>query len=148
MTLEELTAWMKDQGESAFRGKQIFKWLYRGVTSFEEMTDLSKQLRQKLEETCVLVPPRVARKQVSAQDGTIKYLWELADALPARQYGVYLQPGGLPHGLCLLRLHHRRQGAGPDGGGNDRPGAFHPNGQRSARFQHCFNGNWRAAGQF
>ena len=79
MTLEELTAWLKERGEPAFRAKQIFRWLYRGVRSFDEMTDLSKALREKLKETCVLTPPQVARKQVSAQDGTIKYLWELAD---------------------------------------------------------------------
>ena len=79
MTLEELTAWFQEQGESAFRAKQVFQWLYRGAASFEEMTNLSKQLRQKLAETCILTPPKVARKQVSAQDGTIKYLWELAD---------------------------------------------------------------------
>ncbi len=79
MTLEELTAWLKERGEPAFRAKQIFRWLYRGVRSFDEMTDLSKALREKLKETCALTPPQVARKQVSAQDGTIKYLWELAD---------------------------------------------------------------------
>ena len=48
MTLEELTAWLKERGEPAFRAKQIFHWLYRGVTSFDEMTDLSKALREKL----------------------------------------------------------------------------------------------------
>ena len=79
MTPEELAIWLKELGEPAFRAKQIFKWLYRGVTSFGEMTDLSKALRQKLEETALLTPPAVARKQVSAQDGTIKYLWRLAD---------------------------------------------------------------------
>ena len=79
MTLEELTAWFKEQGEPAFRAKQVFRWLYRGVTSFEEMSDLSKALRQKLCEVCFLAPPKVARKQVSQLDGTIKYLWELAD---------------------------------------------------------------------
>ena len=79
MSLEELTAWFKDRGEPAFRAKQVFRWLYRGVTSFEEMSNLSKTLRRKLAETCTLTPPTVARKQVSAQDGTIKYLWRLAD---------------------------------------------------------------------
>ena len=79
MTPEELAAWLKELGEPAFRAKQVFKWLYRGVTSFGEMTDLSKQLRQKLEERCTLTPPQVAQKQVSVQDGTIKYLWRLAD---------------------------------------------------------------------
>ena len=79
MTPEELAAWLKELGEPAFRAKQVFKWLYRGVTSFGEMTDLSKALRQRLEETALLAPPKAARKQISAQDGTIKYLWELAD---------------------------------------------------------------------
>ena len=79
MTQEELTAWLKELGEPAFRAKQIFRWLYRGVRSFDEMTDLSKALREKLAGATLLTPPTVARKQVSAQDGTIKYLWELAD---------------------------------------------------------------------
>ena len=79
MTQEELTAWLKELGEPAFRAKQIFRWLYRGVRSFDEMTDLSKALREKLAGAALLTPPTVARKQVSAQDGTIKYLWELAD---------------------------------------------------------------------
>ena len=79
MTLEELAAWLQDQGEPAFRAKQIFQWLYRGVTSFEEMTNLSKALRQRLGETALLAPPAVARGQASRQDGTIKYLWRLAD---------------------------------------------------------------------
>ena len=79
MTLEELTAWLQEQGEPAFRGKQVFRWFYREATSFGEMSDLSKPLRQKLEEQCFLSKPKVARKQVSALDGTIKYLWELAD---------------------------------------------------------------------
>ena len=75
MTPEELSAWLKGQGEPAFRAGQVFKWLYRGAASFGEMTDLSKALRQKLEDTALLAPPQVARKQVSQQDGTIKYLW-------------------------------------------------------------------------
>lgn len=79
MTPEELAAWLKELGEPAFRAKQIFKWLYRGAASFEEMTDLSKALRQKLEEEALLTPPAVARKQVSQEDGTVKYLWRLAD---------------------------------------------------------------------
>ena len=79
LTPEELSAWLKEQGEPAFRAKQIFRWLYRGVTSFDEMSDLSKALRQKLAENCILTVPQVARKQVSQMDGTIKYLWQLAD---------------------------------------------------------------------
>ena len=79
MTLEELTTWVKEQGEPAFRARQIFKWIYRGVTSFSEMTDLSKSLREKLEQQAFLTEPKVARKQESKLDGTIKYLWELSD---------------------------------------------------------------------
>lgn len=63
----------------AFRGKQVFVWLHKGARSFEEMTNLPKPLRESLAQTCQLTPPKVARKQVSRQDGTIKYLWELAD---------------------------------------------------------------------
>ncbi len=74
MTLEELTVWFKEQGEPAFRAKQVFQWLYRGVTSFDEMSNLSKPLRQKLSENCFITAPKVARKQMSALDGTIKYL--------------------------------------------------------------------------
>ena len=48
MTLEELTAALKELGEPAFRGKQVFTWLHRGVRSFEEMSDISKSLREKL----------------------------------------------------------------------------------------------------
>lgn len=79
MAPDELAAWFKEQGQPAFRAKQVFQWLYRGVTSFEEMSNLSKDLRKKLSESCYITAPTVARKQVSAQDGTIKYLWELGD---------------------------------------------------------------------
>lgn len=79
MTLEEMTAWFKEQGQPAFRAKQVFQWLHRGVESFDEMTNLSKDLRASLAEQCALTVPKVERKQVSAQDGTIKYLWRLSD---------------------------------------------------------------------
>ncbi|MDY3282396.1 23S rRNA (adenine(2503)-C(2))-methyltransferase RlmN [Dysosmobacter sp.] len=79
MTQEEMTASLKALGEPAFRGKQIFTWLHRGATSFDEMSNLSKALREKLKGEYLLTPPRVARKQVSRLDGTIKYLWELSD---------------------------------------------------------------------
>lgn len=79
MTQEELMALTKEMGEPAFRGKQLFKWLHRGVTSFDEMTDLSKRFREALAERALITVPMRERKQVSAQDGTIKYLWKLAD---------------------------------------------------------------------
>ena len=79
MSLEEIALLLKGMGEPAFRAKQIFRWLYRGVTGFDQMTDLSKTLRDKLTDTCFLTPPQVIRKQESKLDGTIKYLWELSD---------------------------------------------------------------------
>ena len=79
MTQQELARFLKELGEPAFRAKQVFTWLHRGVTSFEEMTNLSKPLREKLAERCFITAPTVARKQESRLDGTIKYLWELSD---------------------------------------------------------------------
>ncbi|BCK85801.1 putative dual-specificity RNA methyltransferase RlmN (plasmid) [Pusillibacter faecalis] len=79
MTLEELSGFLRSMGEPAFRGRQVFTWLHKGVSSFDEMSNLSKALREKLKEQCILTVPRVAKKQVSARDGTIKYLWQMAD---------------------------------------------------------------------
>ena len=79
MTLEEMTAEMKAMGEPSFRGKQVFSWLHKGVTSFDEMSNLSKGLREKLDNGYYITVPAVERKQVSRQDGTVKYLWKLAD---------------------------------------------------------------------
>ena len=79
MTESELTSFFKGMGQPGFRARQVFTWLHRGVRSFDEMTDLSKSLRAQLAETCYITAPTVARKQTSRLDGTIKYLWELAD---------------------------------------------------------------------
>ena len=79
MTQQEITDMLRSLGEPAFRGRQLFSWLQKGAESFDEMTNLSKPLREKLRETCLLTPPVVARKQTSKLDGTVKYLWELAD---------------------------------------------------------------------
>ena len=79
MTLEEMTAALKAMGQPSFRGKQVFTWLHKGVTSFDEMTNLPKDLRDKLKSAFTLTVPKVARKQMSKQDGTIKYLWKLSD---------------------------------------------------------------------
>ena len=76
---EELEAELKNLGEPAFRAKQIFQWLSRGVRDFDEMTNISKPLREKLKTEFTIYRPRVLSKQVSRIDGTIKYLWELHD---------------------------------------------------------------------
>ena len=79
MTLPELGAVLKEMGQPAFRAKQIYTWLHKGVRSYEEMTNLPKALRDTLGERFPICPPQVVRKQESAKDGTIKYLWQLSD---------------------------------------------------------------------
>jgi len=79
MLPEELAEVFASMGEQKFRAKQVFKWLHSGVTSFDDMTNLSKQLRETLKEKYYITAPKIVRKQVSKIDGTIKYLWELYD---------------------------------------------------------------------
>ena len=78
-TLPDLTATLKELGLPAFRGKQVYTWLHKGVRSYDEMTNLSKDLRAKLSEMYPIHAPQVVRKQESKKDGTIKYLWKLHD---------------------------------------------------------------------
>ena len=79
LTIEELGIFLKNMGEPAFRAKQVFTWLHKGVESFEEMRNIPNTLREKLSATAYITVPKVARKQISQLDGTIKYLWELRD---------------------------------------------------------------------
>ena len=79
MLPEEIEAELVTLGEAKYRAGQIFDWLSRGVRDFDEMSNLSKALREKLKENFDLYRPRVLSKQVSRIDGTIKYLWELSD---------------------------------------------------------------------
>ena len=79
MTEAEVTDTLRAMGEPAFRGKQVFSWLHRGAASYDDMTNLPKALREKLAAEHPFTVPAVERKQVSAQDGTIKYLWRLGD---------------------------------------------------------------------
>lgn len=76
---EELAAEFKALGLPGYRAGQVFQWLGRGVSSFEEMTNLSKELRAKLNEIYEIPALTVLKKQVSAQDGTMKFLWRLPD---------------------------------------------------------------------
>ena len=78
-TLPELTQTLKELGQPAFRGKQVYTWLHKGVRSYEEMTNLPKSLRDVLNEKYPFYAPVPVRKQESKKDGTIKYLWQLAD---------------------------------------------------------------------
>ena len=79
LTQPELAAILKDLGQPAFRAKQVFSWLHKGVRSYDEMTNLPKTLRDVLAENYPINAPKVVRKQESQKDGTIKYLWQLSD---------------------------------------------------------------------
>ena len=79
MTIAEIGGVLKELGQPAFRAKQVFSWLHKGVRSFEEMTNLPKALRDVLADKYPLHTPKVVRRQESKKDGTIKYLWELHD---------------------------------------------------------------------
>ena len=76
---EELADALAELGEPKYRAAQVFRWLSRGVRDFDEMSDLSKSLRDRMKESFFIYRPRVLSKQVSKIDGTIKYLWELRD---------------------------------------------------------------------
>ncbi len=78
-TLQELTELLKGLGQPAFRAKQVYTWLHKGVTAYDQMTNLPQSLRNTLEEKYPICPPQVVRKQESQKDGTIKYLWKLSD---------------------------------------------------------------------
>lgn len=79
-TYEQLQEEMKAIGEKAFRGKQIYEWLHvRLADTFEEMTNLSKALREKLEKQYVILPVELAARQESKLDGTNKFLFRLWD---------------------------------------------------------------------
>lgn len=76
---EELVNWLQEQGEPTFRAKQIYEWLYeKRATQFDEMTNISKSLRTKLEETYTMTVLKQSARQEST-DGTIKFLFELQD---------------------------------------------------------------------
>ncbi len=79
MTIAELGNILKECGQPAFRAKQVYSWLHKGVRNYDQMTDLPKQLREFLAQNYPINAPEVVRKQVSTLDGTTKYLWRLAD---------------------------------------------------------------------
>ncbi|GKU82424.1 23S rRNA (adenine(2503)-C(2))-methyltransferase RlmN [Niallia sp. NCCP-28] len=79
LQLDELKTWLKENNEKAFRADQIFEWLYKQrVTSFEDMSNLSKSLRQLLTDNFTITTLKTIIEQTSS-DGTIKFLFELHD---------------------------------------------------------------------
>ena len=79
LSKDELTAEILKIGEKSFRAKQLWQWIYfRGVTDFNEMSNLSLSLRQKLQETFTITRPKIVAEQISI-DKTHKWLLEFKD---------------------------------------------------------------------
>lgn len=77
---EELAEWVRANSLPAFRAKQIFSWLHKsGVSDFSEMSNVSKDLRNKLSEEFYISSCEIENKYVSTIDGTVKYLFRLSD---------------------------------------------------------------------
>ena len=95
----ELEKFLTDKGLERFRARQIGKWLYRkGASSFDEMTDLSKDTRELLKSSFYLGDSmQLAEEQVSS-DGTRKYLFRLLDG---KQIECVLIPDKGRNTLCI-----------------------------------------------
>lgn len=78
-TLEELKVWMKENGESAFRGKQILSWIYKDISEFDNMKNISKPLISKLKENFSINLPKIIEVYKSEIDGTEKFLLGFED---------------------------------------------------------------------
>ncbi|MGM9934459.1 23S rRNA (adenine(2503)-C(2))-methyltransferase RlmN [uncultured Clostridium sp.] len=78
-TLDELKVWMSENGESAFRGKQILSWIYKGVMDFEGMKNIPKSLIDKLKENFTITMPEIIEVYKSELDGTEKFLLAFPD---------------------------------------------------------------------
>ena len=78
LSLKELSDFIVELGEKPFRARQVFKWLHqRGASSFDEMTDISKKLRAKLEESSNIKNVSMVEKFISKEDNTTKYLFQI-----------------------------------------------------------------------
>lgn len=80
LTLDELKAEFEKMGEKAFKAKQVYSWLHkRAAQSFDEMSDISKNLRENLKNSYVIHNCSIEKKLVSMYDSTVKYLFRLDD---------------------------------------------------------------------
>ncbi|WP_125153786.1 23S rRNA (adenine(2503)-C(2))-methyltransferase RlmN [Clostridium rectalis] len=79
LNLFELKLWMKENGESAFRGKQIFDWIYKGIYNFNDMKNIPKNTTDKLNKNFYFSIPQVLRKLKSQKDDTYKFLFKYKD---------------------------------------------------------------------
>ena len=79
LSIEELEDLFQKMGQQKFRGKQVFQWVNKGVKDIDEMTNLSKDIRETLKRTAYINKLEIVKKFVSKIDGTTKYLFKLMD---------------------------------------------------------------------
>lgn len=99
LSKKELETWIRSLDEKTYRAHQLWSWMYtKWATSFDEMTDLSKAFREKLNKIATLNSLRLLKKQESPTSGTIKFLWECEDG--ARIESVFI-PEGKRRTVCI-----------------------------------------------
>ena len=99
LTFDELKAEMELMGEKGFRAGQIYSWMHEKLaTSFDEMSNISASLKQKLKEEYSYTVLKAVRKQVSKIDGTAKYLFELPDGNRIETVSMDYHHG---HSVCI-----------------------------------------------
>lgn len=121
LTLPELQEEMEKIGEKKFRAGQIYEWMHvKLVDSFDEMTNLSKGLREKLKEQYELISLELVEVQTSKIDETSKFLFRLSDGNVIESVLMKYHHGnsvcissqvGCRYGLSVLRVHVGRTGA-------------------------------------
>lgn len=80
LTFDKLKTELVKLGEKPFRAKQIYEWLHKKqITDFEEMTNISKELREKLKENYIIKNIRIVERLTSKEDNTSKYLFDIGD---------------------------------------------------------------------
>ena len=92
MSFDEISSEFKSDGLPSFRANQVFDWLTKGIESFDQMTNLSKDLRTSLDNKYEIITVKIKRKLYSKLDETVKYLFELSD-------GEYIES-------VIMKYHH------------------------------------------
>ena len=127
MTLEEVTEEMAALGEKSFRAKQIYDWIHVKLAgSFDQMSSLSKELRQKLKDNYSLTCLSITDERISRIDGTRKFLFCLEDGNIIESVWMQYHHGNSvcissQDGLPFLRIHPGWAGAEPEAFGNAGP---------------------------
>lgn len=79
LNLNELKAWMKEKNEKEFRAKQVFTWIYSGVSSFEDMNNVPKNTIEKIKSEFYIGVPKIIKTLISENSETRKHLFLLED---------------------------------------------------------------------